>query len=340
MDWGILGRWVSRQWEMMRSRRNLLRTRTFWLILVVFVFAAVSVAGYAWAKKKVTLLVDGKEVQVQTFKHTVGDLLKDQGIAVGAADQVEPGLSAPLKDDMRVAVNHAIHVNLLVDGETKEIQTCQHTVANVLQEGGIALNPQDITEPGLHDEVSDGAKIEVIRVNTEEETKEISIESPVRRESDPNLAKGFTKVLQAGQNGLEKQRWQVVYHNGQEVSRQLLERVVARKPAERVLAVGVAQQVSRGGRDINFKQAIDMVATAYSHTGNNTASGVYPSVGVVAVDPRVIPLGSRLYVEGYGYAKALDRGGAIKGNRIDVFLESNAEARRWGVRRVTVYVLD
>jgi len=340
MDWSILGRLASQQWEMIRSRRNLLRSRMFWFILVASVFVTVSVAGYAWAKKKVTLLVDGKEVQVQTFSHTVQDLLKDQGITIDSADQVEPGLSTPLKHDMRIAVNHAINVSLQVDGEIKEIQTCQHTVAGVLQEGGVVLNPQDITDPGLNDQVNNGAKIKIVRVNTGEEIKEISIDPPVRREVDPNLAKGFTRIIQAGRNGLEKQRWQVVYHNGQEVSRRLIERVITREPAERVLAIGVLQQVSRGGRDMHFKQAIDVIATAYSHTGNNTASGVYPSFGVVAVDPGVIPMGSRLYVEGYGYARALDRGGAIKGNRIDVFMESQAQARRWGVRRVRVYILD
>ena len=61
---------------------------------------------------------------------------------------------------------------------------------------------------------------------------------------------------------------------------------------------------------------------------------------MVAVDPQVIPLGTRLYVEGYGYARALDVGPAITGNKIDVFLETAEEARRWGVRRVKVFVLE
>ena len=63
-------------------------------------------------------------------------------------------------------------------------------------------------------------------------------------------------------------------------------------------------------------------------------------MGGVAVDTSVISMGTRLYVEGYGYAVALDRGSAIKGNKIDVFLETRAEARQWGVKRVKVYVLE
>ena len=62
-------------------------------------------------------------------------------------------------------------------------------------------------------------------------------------------------------------------------------------------------------------------------------------MGIVAVDPRVIPLGTRLYVEGYGFATAADKGGAIKGERIDVFLETKEETRKWGRRQVEVFVL-
>ena len=81
-------------------------------------------------------------------------------------------------------------------------------------------------------------------------------------------------------------------------------------------------------------------ATAYTHTGNPTATGVYPSRGTIAVDPSVIPLGTRVYVEGYGYATAQDTGGAIKGNKIDVFVNSHSEAMNWGRRTVNITILD
>lgn len=82
-----------------------------------------------------------------------------------------------------------------------------------------------------------------------------------------------------------------------------------------------------------------MLATAYTHTGNRTATGTMPRVGVVAVDPKVIPLGTRLYIDGYGFARAEDTGGAIKGDKIDLFLDTSEEAKRFGRRWVTVYIL-
>ena len=71
-----------------------------------------------------------------------------------------------------------------------------------------------------------------------------------------------------------------------------------------------------------------------------TASGIPVRPGIVAVDPRVIPLGTWLYVEGYGIALAADKGGAIKGNRIDLFYESTKVVDRYGRKTVKVYVLD
>ena len=87
------------------------------------------------------------------------------------------------------------------------------------------------------------------------------------------------------------------------------------------------------------ERALIMTATAYAYTGHRTKTGTWPQRGTVAVDPRVIKLGTRLWVEGYGPAVAADTGGLIKGNRVDVYLESEAAAREWGRRPVEVRVL-
>ncbi|AWI03224.1 3D domain-containing protein [Clostridium drakei] len=113
-------------------------------------------------------------------------------------------------------------------------------------------------------------------------------------------------------------------------------------------SVSVAYQsgtLSRGmSKSVSYSQVISMRSTAYSGdavTASGTATRRDGSgYSTVAVDPRVIPLGSRLYVEGYGYAIADDTGGAIKGNRIDLFFPTEGECESWGVRTVTVYVLN
>ncbi len=91
---------------------------------------------------------------------------------------------------------------------------------------------------------------------------------------------------------------------------------------------------------LNYSQAKVMESTAYYVKNGRTYTGTVCKRGTVAVDPRVIPLGSKMYIEGYGFATAEDTGGAIKGNIVDVFLESTQEARNWGRRNVKVYVLN
>jgi len=343
MEWCTLGRPGSQKPGKGpgRLQQSLWRARFLRICLAAgMIIIVLGLLGYAWAKKKVTLVVDGREMQVQTYSRTVADLLKNQGITFSSADQIDPSLDTPLKENLRVVVNHAVRVTLTADGQTKEILTCQNTVGDVLQEQGIPVKPGDLVQPAPDSSVAEGMEIKVVRVHTEEEVKEVPVACPTRREIDPHLAKGFSRVVQAGKDGLEKQCWQIVYHDGREVERRLIGSTLVREPVERVIRVGALQQVSRGGQDIRFSRALDVIATAYTYTGRNTASGIPPYYGAVAVDPQVIPLGSRLYVEGYGFARALDTGGAIKGNRIDVFFETKEQTRRWGIRRVRVYVLE
>jgi len=82
-----------------------------------------------------------------------------------------------------------------------------------------------------------------------------------------------------------------------------------------------------------------MNSSAYTHTGNTTATGTWPKVGTIAVDPSVIKMGTRLYVEGYGFGVAADKGSAIRGNKIDVFMDTESKAIKWGRKNVKVYIL-
>lgn len=341
MQWRILGRPEDSEPSPGWDYRSLWRSSvTRWGMIIILILGILALAGYAWANKTVVLQVDGKEVQVQSYSRSVGDLLKSRGITLMPQDEVTPALSTKLRENMRIVVNRVIQLAVTVDGRTDQIFCCRRTVGEVLKEKNIFIGPQDLVEPALDAPVGDGAKIKIVRVLVKEETKEVPVSPATRREADPHLASGLERVVQAGKNGLEKQCWQVICHDGREVERRLVERSAVRAAVDRVVRVGTLKQVSRGGQDIRFSRALDMIATSYTYTGRNTASGVPPRFGAAAVDPCVIPMGSRLYIEDYGYATALDRGSAIIGNRIDVFLETAAQASRWGVRRVKVYVLE
>ncbi|MDD2433337.1 MAG: 3D domain-containing protein [Clostridia bacterium] len=228
-------------------------------------------------------------------------------------------------------------VQLIVDGQKLEVITKKELVEEILKETKINLNSEDKTIPEL-DEIAED-KIQVIRVAKETvEEKEMLSYTTEERHSE-KLYKGEKRILQKGQKGIEKNIYEVILEDGQEVARNFVKKVRVKEPVKQVVALGTRQTVSRGGTSLEFAEAHTMTATAYTHTGNRTATGIWPSVGIVAVDPRVIPLGTRLYVDGYGFATAADVGGKIKGKRIDVFLETKEEALRWGRRRVQVFVL-
>lgn len=103
------------------------------------------------------------------------------------------------------------------------------------------------------------------------------------------------------------------------------------KPKSQPASVQVVDGVPEGGR------AYTVLSSAYCLRGR-TASGRYTRQGIVAVDPRLIPLGSKVYVPGYGWAIAADTGGAIIGNRIDIWLPSSGQCYQWGIRQVTIKV--
>ena len=114
----------------------------------------------------------------------------------------------------------------------------------------------------------------------------------------------------------------------------LTEQEIEQLEAEREASRMIDEEVSRGGERI-----LTMEATAYTWTGQRTASGTWPAVGTVATDPEVIPLGTRLWVEGYGEAVAEDTGGLVKGNIIDIYLPTEDECWQWGRRQVEVRVI-
>jgi len=312
------------------------------IALFLIILTGLGVAGYAWAKKEVTLEVDGKRLSVTTFQMDVKGLLEQEHVRLGPEDAVVPGLQTDLREGMRIKVIRAIPVTIVADGKTLPALTRSKTVFELLQEENVELGEEDIVNPPLESELSKDLKVIVTRVSRRVEEKEVSIPFSVKRKPTASLLKGQTKVISSGKDGLAVEKWEVVLHDGEEKERRLVERRVLKEPVDRVVQVGILQTVSRGGEELRFSRVLTMRATAYTFLvrGRNTASGIPPRRGIAAVDPRVIPLGTKLYVEGYGHALAADKGSSIKGNKIDVFFASRAEALAWGVRYVKVYILE
>jgi 3D (Asp-Asp-Asp) domain-containing protein len=236
-------------------------------------------------------------------------------------------------------------IKVQVDGTSVIARATLPRLENILQDAGVELGEKDRAEAKIVTKSGKIPEIEVIRVCTRVVTEEEAIPFAVQRVADQSLADGATRIKQAGQEGIRLKKFEVSTENGEVVQQKDLGSEVIREPVPEVIAFGgknrsQGRQVTSRGVSLQGSRVIEMTATAYTHTGDATASGVMPYVGGVAVDPKVIPLGTNLFVEGYGYARAVDTGGLIKGNRIDVFLETSKECYNWGRRKVKVYVLE
>jgi len=188
---------------------------------------------------------------------------------------------------------------------------------------------------------------------SKDEVKEVELREPIPyptlRKSSSELRSGTSKTVRAGVNGEKIVIYRVHMKDGQEVSREEISSKVVKQPVQEIVKSGsMPQFASRRGGYFGGHKVISMVATGYSASpkdngGNRsgrTAAGLRIGHGVVAVDPQYIPLGTKLYIEGYGYAVAADTGGAIKGNRIDLGYDSRSESQKIGRKSVRVHILD
>ena len=300
--------------------------------------------------KQVEVIQNQEQKTYWTAADTVGDFLKEQNIVLNEHDQLNLNPDAKLKKDMKIAIQRAFPLKLVVGGKKQDVWSTSTTVADFLSQQGITLNELDRVEPELNQTVTKNAVINVIRVEKVTDVVEEPINYAVITKKDSNLEKGKQKVVNEGQEGLLSKRYEVVLENGKEVSRKLVSEKKMKEKQDKVVAMGtkvLVAQVSRGSSEPAGKE-IYVSSTAYTANCNccsgYTATGMNlranPNAKVIAVDPRVIPLGTKVYVEGYGYAIAADTGSAIKGFKIDVFFPSKSDAFRWGSKRVKIKILN
>lgn len=299
--------------------------------------------GYASLRKDVTIIVAGQPLHRTTFQRTVGQSLAEAGIVVQANDEVIPSLHGRLTEGQTVVVLRAVPFTMTVDGKTLQVESAAATVGDLLLKRGITLGRWDKVFPSLEAPLARGMNVRVVRIEHTQVIEQIEIPYRVQMSADPATPRGVVRVLVPGRAGVNERLFDVIVADGVDVQRRLIDVRVVRSPLDRVVTIGSLVQIASRG-PFAGREFFDMVATAYSPfccrgVDDVTALGMQAGYGVVAVDPRVIPLGSSLYVEGYGYAIAGDTGSAIKGLRIDLGFETKREALRFGRRPVRVYVI-
>ena len=293
-------------------------------------------------KKNISVIDNGVITQYQTAAETVKEFLIEQNINLSGDDKLNLKSSDDIKDKMQIEIERPFIKKVLIDSEQKDfIIDYNETVGELLNKIKSEYGYDFICEKDLSAKIRNcqdlsfsSRQIKII------EQKEI-IPFETKTEFSYELQKGTEKIIQNGINGEKLVSYEITLIAGEEISRTVESENIITNPTEEIIVQGTSE----------YKNILVMNASAYTagyeSTGKRpgdkgygiTKCGTKASMGTVAVDPRVIQLGSKLYVEGYGYATAWDTGGAIKGNKIDLFYDNLYEAKKFGRKNITVYVL-
>lgn len=283
--------------------------------------------------REVYATINGKEFSFTTKEYTVEEFLQDEKIAFCEEDYISMPLTTYIYDGIKLEIDHATDFKVTADGKTKKYKTLDNTVQEALDDAGIKLRDRDIVTPSLDAFMTQDIHIVVQRVEVQQEVVEEAIPFQTVTRNDSSLKEGTTKVAAQGQEGKDQVTYEVTYIDGVEAARTEIARESVTAAVDEVIAKGT--RIDYNGKTYSRK----LVVKAYAYTGGGrTAMGTRARVGEIAVDSGVIPLGTNVYIEGVGARRAEDTGGNIKGNTIDIYMDSEAECRRWGVRYVTIYI--
>lgn len=262
-------------------------------------------------------------------------------------------------------------VNIHHMGETVTVRSRRETISKMLDRQEIVPGPLEMIGVELGEDAVD------ITISSDlsyfhRVVEEVAYDT-VRR-PNPNMEKGTETVVQEGSDGIRAAIYEVSWSNGAELSRQFVEELNStvvdeiieygtadpaqpeeapvtndRSPISRVStnSDGSGTLTLQSGEQLRFREVKSMTATAYTTgyggVGTRTASGTTVRVGTVAVDRKVIPLGTRLYIvtnDGFVYGLSVAEDTGVRGSKVDLYFNTYDECINFGRRGCTVYVLE
>lgn len=249
-------------------------------------------------------------------------------------------------------------------GQTVKTTCHGETVGELLSRLGLRVDGEDTVSHAMEAQTRGGMEVRIDRFQTARERYTVTVPHDTTRCSDPSLAPGTQAVLTAGADGELLRTADVTYRNGEEIGRQVLSETLLRRAVTEIIGVGTGEEAPDpgavpiiqdgfitlpSGEVLTYTRTDQVRATAYTHTDAGcdlvTATGTTVHWGTVAVDPRFIPYGTRMFIMAedgsyvYGIATAEDCGGDIKGDRMDLYMPTYEQCMAFGRRRCTIYFL-
>lgn len=344
------------------------------ILLLLPAFCIVLLLSQTAFAKSTYLINDGGKVLIHaTYATDPEAILTEAGLTLGEDDTytTEPGQMM-----QEITIQRKQTVTILQGDKKLEVASYGETVESLINRLGLILTKSDALSVPMDTMTSDGLVITISRSHRMEQTYSVVIPFETVYCYDASLAEGEQVILTEGVDGQLLCTDTVSFVDGEEVSRVSVSRNVVRQKVDRIVAIGTyvadpeqspmptepARPETTGkpvigdgtiltpdGELLTYTGSLQVSATAYHNSDPGctiyTYMGTLCRVGAIAVDPKVIPLGTRMYIVSndgryiYGIAVAEDTGGSIKGNKIDLYFNSVEECNIFGIRPCTVYFL-
>ncbi|MCL2572744.1 MAG: 3D domain-containing protein [Defluviitaleaceae bacterium] len=306
---------------------------------------------------QVMIYDQGQVHRHRTGADTVQDLLQELGIPLNQMDRTNHATHSPVWEGMNLIIFREVAFGVRINGEFASAQLILPgtTVGQVLVQHQLEHDLMLLYGGDLTRYVENGEIIDFSTWDSRFYTDHEVIPYETIENHTPQVWNGRSHTRQEGVPGEHEVTTAVVIIGGEERNRAVVGSNMVSEPICEIIDIGTAPLgalADVAAPDFHYMRRVRMEATAYTAgfncTGKHpwdpwyriTASGREVEHGVVAVDRNVIPLGTRLYVEGYGFAIAADVGGAIRGYKIDLFMECINDARRFGRRHINVWILE
>lgn len=310
----------------------------------IIVYRALPVTFHEKGKKAIRVEAAG----------TIADAIEKAGIELKGADTTIPEPDTLLKKDMKIKIVRGYKITLIADGVKQKVDYAVGTVSDVLKREGITLGENDVVKPELSKTLKKGSVIKIKRISYETREVEKPVKFQTVTKTSSVLVEGSSRIAREGRNGIKIVTYEDKVVDGEVVSSKKIGESLKKKAVDKVVVKGTRQTSSSGsivgaGAPTSFIKTFHGPATAYTaKPGAKTASGAVAKRGLVAVNPKQIPYGSRLYIVAddgtvYGYCTAADTGGFVtngSGTLVDLYMDSEGECRQWGRRNVTIYVIS
>ena len=347
--------------RMTPMRRQILFTRL--LVTSLTLILALSVLMPTVFAKTYVIRDGERVVTYTTFAADPTEVLDQAGMDLR---QYDTYTTETVEGAESITIQRAQTITVVYHGTATDVTSLGETAGELLVRLDLELTGEDVVSHGMEEETFDGMVLRIDRVQTRSEEFTTALPHEVRRCNDASVPEGIEEVLVPGVDGELLCRADVTYVNGTETKRVIREETVIRMPVTEIIGVGTGENAPPGdpqappvigdgyitlasGEVLTYTGTSPIRATAYTHTDKGcdmiTATGTVVHRGTVAVDPRYIPYGTRMFIVSndgayvYGIAVAEDCGGDIKGDRMDLYFPTHEECIQFGRRVCTLYFL-